>query len=190
MTTNPTKIVVLCEDKRHANFARYFFEHGMKIPSGRIKYQTAPPGMGAADQWVRENYPHFVQDFRSKSFQKTRGLVVIIDADEKTIRERLEQLEIELKNSEQDKRQDSERIAVFIPKWNIETWICYLLEYDVNENRSFKQDAPTNPKEYRSLVAALGQKNPYHLRDGVPRSLREACGELKRIFDDKQCIRS
>ncbi len=59
---------------------------------------------------------------------------MLIDADKATVQERLTQIDNTTEKAGQAKRQDGERVAIFVPKRNIETWLAYLQGQTVDEN--------------------------------------------------------
>jgi hypothetical protein len=179
------RVIVLCEDRQQYNFA-YHFLQGCGVHKSAIRRNLPDKGIGAGEQHVREEYPKEMKEYR-KHARENVALIVMIDADRYSVEDRLRYLENAL-SDEGLSRENSDRVAIFVPNRNIETWIYYLKGEDVDEDTDYK--GPSNKIiGCKSFASPLGQKNPYHLREGVPRSLRAACGELKRIFDDKQCIR-
>lgn len=183
--SNYVEVVVLCEDRQQEVFARNFLINCGVHPR-RVRYVICPGGKQAGEQFVRQNYPLRVKSYRSTCTYKTVGLVVMTDADKKTVTERLEELGNALVSDGLSNRQDGERIAVFIPKRNIETWIHYLQGEDVNESDVYPKLAREG--DCKPSVEQLAKKSHYRLTDDVPQSLRAACGELQRIFPEKQCI--
>jgi AAA15 family ATPase/GTPase len=108
-------------------------------------------------------------------------LIVLIDADKKTVAERLQQLNDTLTENSHPLRQPDEAIAVFVPKRNIETWIHYLHSENVDEETEytkFKKQSECKPY-VEQLVNQCYQGN---LDDNSPPSLKAACGELQRIL--------
>jgi hypothetical protein len=108
------------------------------------------------------------------------ALVVFVDADINTVDYRLEQLDKELLNAPLEKRQPDEKIAIFVPKRNIETWIHYLKGDKVNEEEVY----PKLPKESycKNFVKKLAHNRNEPLREDAPDSLKKACIELARII--------
>ena len=119
-------VVLLCEDKQHL----VFFERVLKNLRYVRKIRTfvAPSGEGSAEQYVRRQYPDQVQGIRRSHYACC--LVVATDADRYTMQQRLAQLEASLVESGKPQRSKDDPIAIFIPKWQIETWIRYLLSSD------------------------------------------------------------
>lgn len=76
-------------------------------------------------------------------------------------------------------RQPDEKVAIFVPTWNIETWLAYLTGQTVTES------LPNYPKLARErdcqpLVESLYQMcQRGSLRQPAPPSLEAACVEYK-----------
>ncbi|MBD2385503.1 hypothetical protein [Cylindrospermum sp. FACHB-282] len=100
----------------------------------------------------------------------------------KTVEERLKQLDVALTADSQEICKPDERIAIFVPKRNIETWIHYLQGETVNETDAYtkfrKNEAICKPG-VEQLVTQCSQGN---LDENVPPSLQAACGELQRLL--------
>jgi len=127
------EVVVLCEDRQQEVFARYFLV-SCGINPRRIRANICPKGKKAGEQHVRETYPKEVRAYRSRSAYQNIGLIVMIDADLRAVSERLRELDAVLGNDGQVRRHAAERIAVFIPKRNVETWIHYLTRPSRNQS--------------------------------------------------------
>jgi hypothetical protein len=139
-----TEAVILCEDRQQEIFARYFLiECG--INKRRIRVKIAKKGVGSGEQFVREKYPSEVKAFRSRNYLNI-SLVIFVDADVNTVNYRLKQLDEELLSALLNRRQTNEKIAIFVPKRNIETWIRYLKGNKVNEEAIYSK----LPKESRA----------------------------------------
>jgi len=106
------------------------------------------------------------------------ALVVVIDADMKSIEERIKSLD------DQNPRADTEKVAIFVPARNIETWFRYLDGHDYNEEESYKSlyKKGTSPRKFAEKLAKdiCSQGLP----DNAPPSLVHACQELKRLQID------
>ena len=108
-------------------------------------------------------------------------LIVLIDADKKTVEERLKQLDDALIENSQQLRQPSEAIAIFVPKRNIETWIHHLQCENVDEETEYtKFKKQSDCKPY--LDKLVNQCYQGNLDENAPPSLKAACGELQRIL--------
>lgn len=181
MTQRRAIVVILCEDRQQEVFARHFLQK--RGFSGPFRVEVCPKGEQSGEQYVRERYPNEVKAYRSKRNHLSIYLVVLIDADNKTVDERLQQLDSALEDDSQPRRQEDENIAVFVPKRNIETWIHYLKGETVDEETAY----PKLPKESdcKPSVENLLTQCPHGLDEDAPPSLHTACGELQRILPPK-----
>jgi hypothetical protein len=96
-----------------------------------------------------------VDQLRSKKHQQHLGLVVVIDADDKGFRGRVEELERRVASDARDgARRNEECVAYVVPAWEIETWYVHLCcpeARPIDETRDYK---PT--PEWRELAKDLG----------------------------------
>ncbi len=174
-----TEVAVLCEDLQQYTFV-YHFLIGCGVHPRRIRKVPYPIGEGSAEQFVRQQYPVEVKTYRSKRNHLQIGLVVMIDADARSVQDHFEELDEALTQARQDKRQPGERIGIFIPKRAIETWIYYLQGRAVNENDPYPHLA--RESDCKAVVETLAAQRHQPLAEDAPPSLQTACGELKRIF--------
>ena len=111
--------LVLCEDEQQSAFiCRFLKKKGMSV-----EYDYAPPGKGSGEQYVRENYPEYLELARKKN----RPLVVMIDADNLDADKRMRQLEDACQDQGVNNRGKAEAVAIFAPKAKVEDWIHHLL---------------------------------------------------------------
>jgi hypothetical protein len=180
MSEPRVRVVLLCEDSQHEAFCRRFLavEGWRKHEVLTVPYSV---GRGAAEQWVREQYPAEVRALRSGHVRK--ALLVMLDADERTVSQREQELAQSLSSAGGTPRMPDEKIGHFIPRRNIETWIAYLAGDDVDE--AGKKPYPKLPRErdcapmVRALKAMCDDRR---LREPAPESLMLACEEYdKRI---------
>src|SRR5258706_2983198 len=96
-------------------------------------------------------------------------------------------LEEQLKASGQSPRSVAERVGLFFPRRNIETWIEFL---NTGSPADEKKRYPklTEESDCYTGVDKLAAKNDYHLSSDVPAALPAACPEIRRIFPQKSCI--
>jgi hypothetical protein len=66
--------------------------------------------------------------------QSSHALAVFIDADNRTVENRLVELDDKLQENDLEKRQCHEKIGTFIPKKHIETWFRCLSFLKKNSN--------------------------------------------------------
>ncbi|RLC01426.1 MAG: hypothetical protein DRI57_31130 [Deltaproteobacteria bacterium] len=176
-----TRVVILCEDRQQEVFARHFLIN-CGIRKQRIYAKVAPKGLGSGEQYVREEYPEEVGSYRRFCNHKNISLVVLIDADMNTVTDRLKKLEDELVNASLAKRQPDEKIAIFVPKRNIETWISYL--QDQTQTIDEEKEYPKYKKESacKPFAEKLSANRNQALPENAPSSLKAACDELPRIL--------
>jgi hypothetical protein len=167
-----SKLVILCEDRQQEVFARHFLV-SCGVNPHRIYTDVCPSGQQAAEQYVRQKYPRSVISYRQIASHMAAGLVVLIDADRLTVVQRLKSMEDELTIAGVPSRSPEERIGIFIPKRNIETWIYYLKGTPVNEDDEYRH--LQNAGECKPYVENLARSRHQPLPDEAPPSLVIAC---------------
>jgi hypothetical protein len=175
-----TQIVVLCEDRQQEVFARHFLVN-CGINRHRIYPKVAPKGEGSGEHYVRRRYPQEVHAYRTHCNRINIALVVLLDADTRSLDERHKQLDGELERAGFDRRQSGEKIGVFIPKRNIDTWVHYLQGEPVNEVEAYSK-FEGNEGICKPLVAELARNRTSSLPEDAPSSLKAACEELHRVL--------
>jgi hypothetical protein len=174
------QLVILCEDQQQAFFARhYFIQRG--IHPRKIRVNINPGGQGSAEQYVREQYLREVIAYRSRSSHLAIALAVLIDADNYSVEQRMKQLTKVLEDNSQRPRQNNERIALFVPKRNIETWIHYLRDTAVDEESDYPKLVRTGDCK-PDVIRLVTEICPVGLPEDAPPSLQVACDELSRIM--------
>ena len=88
-----------------------------------------------------------------------------------------QRLEEQLQNANMESRKTGERIALLIPKRNIETWMVYLQGTPVDEESDYKQHALA--KNYKQAGITLAEQLRQQPRADCPQSLQMALNELK-----------
>ena len=171
-----SRLIVLCEDKQQETFMRRTLK-GLGFRNHEMYFVPEPDGRGSGEQFVRKSYAREVKAYRAHP-HKTAGVLVLIDADTKSLPERHVQLEKELKDAALIQRQPTENIPILIPKRNIETWISYLLGNSVNE-----ADVYPKLKEESDCWPGVDKLVNYYKANSLPSdsppSLQEGVGELK-----------
>jgi hypothetical protein len=104
----------------------------------------------------------------------------MIDADTLTVLQRHEQLDRALEGTGLTRRQSDEKIALLVPKRNIETWIHYLRKEQVNEEQIYRK--LEKPGECKPFVKELAEAPP-----NTPLVV-EAPPALKMAIDEMQII--
>lgn len=187
MSRRRVQLVILCEDIQHRAFAKGLFEaRGFR----NIRFLPIPEGRGAATQYVFEHYPERVKAYRilASRNQYSHALAVFIDADNRTVENRLRELDDKLEENDLEKRQCHEKIGTFIPKKHIETWLMYLMDRVVDGK---VVDEETSYKNAYQKIYRVRDCIPYAKRlandicpssslpNDAPVSLHKACDELK-----------
>jgi len=165
-----SQVIVLAEDQRHQRFVRrYLYRLGYK--NHDIREEPLPNGRGSGEQWVRDRYTRAVATYRGRHPQT--ALVVIIDADTRSVQERLRQLP--------GNRSADESIAILIPKRHIETWILCLNGERVDEETDYHSRQVDHLIKYTAATLWSWTRDeaapPLHCTE----SLRTAFPELRRI---------
>jgi len=181
-----SEIIVLCEDKLQKVFVLRFLKKGWKKGKYDVTVVPYPQGGsgGAGEKHVRDNYPRQLTACRARHAGTI--LIVVMDADAGTVDEHHRELEraCSCVQPPVGVRQASEPVVHVIPKRHIETWLAYLGNDDVDEDRSYRSDCGFRGCEAdcHSLVdrLAMACKNREQLAD-MPDSLGRACIEFERI---------
>ena len=107
------------------------------------------------------------------------ALATMIDADTKSVVDRQNELDASLTEAQLNRRQENERIGIFVPKRNIETWIQYLMGHAVDEMTEYP---PLKRKgDCKPYVKRFARDCHQPLEHKAPPSLQAACKELSRI---------
>lgn len=177
-----TEIVLLCEDKRHEQFARAFLRGFCpKIHRNRIRTRIPPP-VGDASQWVMQQYPQELKAYRSRANHMNVMLVVIVDADNLSTQARSDDLDSACLSAEVAIRWDKERVVYIIPKWAIETWILALAGNALDENKQITMTHKAKAqKQTTAMAQLLAELCKTQGQACLPASLVSACREFERI---------
>ena len=174
------RVTLLVEDEALERFSREVLID-LGYSRHEIRVTNYPVGKGSAKDWVNNQYPVHVRTIRSKSYQQL-ALVVGTDADEATVRERADRLVNSLENEGLAARQHQERIVLWIPKWNVETWLLYFAGDARDEDQNYRKDV-TKP-DYRAAGAAFVREFRSCMTDDsidTQPSLKSAYAETKRL---------
>ncbi len=128
------KYNILCEDKlTHCFIRRFLISQGVNAR----KINALPlPAAGCGEQYVRAQYPKQLSFLRSNSYV-SNVLVVAIDADFNTCIERQKQLDEACGEAGVDIRTAKDKLLLFVPNRNIETWIKHFDGEDVDEEHDY-----------------------------------------------------
>ncbi len=169
MSQRRATCIILCEDRRQSNFVRHCLKK-KGWNNREIKEKICPPALGSAEQFVRDQFPNELQDFRTRSAKAKTILITVVDGDVKGFGDRCEDLAVPFRN-------DDEAVAILIPTRNIDTWLYYLKGNRVNEeddykNRNEDKDCKQTAKKLLESCSSSGL-----ISDIPPSSLIKACDE-------------
>lgn len=171
-------IVLLCEDSQQEAFLRRFLD-SMGWDRRRFRIRKAPGGRGSGEQFVRTEFPRELAAYRQNRNRVAEALVVMIDGDNSGVQGRITQLSQACQDNQVAAPQQGERVAVFVPTWNIETWIAYLGGETVNEQESDyrRLQRERDCKPHVDTLVQMCREN--RLRDPAPDSLVAACYQYR-----------
>ena len=177
--------MVLCEDKQQRVFIyRFLLKAGVESYE-IIRIRNAPPAKGSGAGWVLDHYPDEIDAARKHKF----SLVVMIDGDNQGVEARLNQLATRLNQRDREcrhrgfsPRTDADRVAVFVPTRNIETWLYFLDGGDnVDESATYPKKFHRCERKCQPMVDAFREMClSGNLPDEAPSSLRAACEEYNK----------
>ena len=183
---NDYRITILCEDNAQYNF---IYQYARSLGASPRKVNRLPAHNNAT---VLDKYVAAVKKYR-QHYKENIILVVMIDSDEKTISEKLRSFDKALDEKKyrlnQTTRLDNEKILIFVPIRNIESWFHYIA--------TGKTDVETKTDEHGKLLSYKSQyqdNDAFNLADklkneictnglpeNAPSSLHHACNELQRF---------
>lgn len=188
---NLPEVTILCEDIDQERFIReYLICRGWsdrKIKNfgnfkGRTKNNNA---------LILKHYPDIVKSYQRRKYRNI-AVVVMIDADEETLHERMRSLHTVLDetagNLNRDPRLKDDKIAIFVPARNIETWFYYINHFGqaCDEITDYKNKSITIKERIelaKHSAKILAEEICPHGVDRIALpSLRYACTELQRLY--------
>ncbi|HYO64724.1 MAG TPA: hypothetical protein VEU33_01470 [Archangium sp.] len=112
-----------------------------------------------------------------------RALLVLVDADTEPEGGRETALDKRLRDAAQEPRKKGERIALWVPKRQIETWIHFLTHGKADEEMDYKRELGRRVPEYKPAAdrfAQLLERRRPLPSNAVP-SLKKAAVEFERL---------
>lgn len=180
MSRPEVRVVVLYEDEQHSKLVRQLTRKLGLRPEYFVR-------CGGCGDVIRRFEQELLAMRPRMSFQKNLGLLVVIDADDRTVTPRLKQLEAVVAASNTGgPRGPAERIAYLIPALEIENWyvhLCVPAARPIDEGHDYKPDAVWRElaKELgKAAKAAVDAWDPQPNRED-PASLVTARQELTRL---------
>lgn len=135
-TGRGVRFTVLVEDRALERFVRECL-YILGVHTREIRIVEYPAGRGSAKQWIDRQYPIQVQAHRRRSSENI-ALIVGTDADEQPVQQRVQRLAEVLQEARLNARAPHEQIAIWVPRWNIETWLLFLSGREVDESANHK----------------------------------------------------
>lgn len=161
------RMTLLYEDRQHEAFALRFLQK-MGWSTRDIQRVKAPGGRGAAEQFIRRQFPTELQALRRR--HGNVSLVVLIDGDHFGIKKRLAQLDEACDEKHIPHRGENESVFISVPTWNIETWLAYLGDETVSEDKSDyprlqrERDCQRHVDRLVDMCGPVNSENRPHLR--------------------------
>ena len=175
-TRRRVKYILVCEDQQHATFVRQFLNKARLVTyPDQLRVECSPTGRGAADRFVQETYVTELDAGRRTHVATT--LLVLTDGDAVGVNGRLHRLDDACKRQRVAVRSPADSVAVFVPTWNIETWLAYLDDQTVDESRKDypRLAKPGDCQKHVRVLVEMCQRG--ELRPPAPESLQLACEE-------------
>lgn len=181
MSRRRVGLVIICEDKQQEVFCRKLLtemQWKLRMPP---RIEMAPGGKGSAKKYVLRKFPNELSEYRGNRNKVNSKLLVVVDGDELGVERTIHSLSKSCKNESIEPRKNGEAVAIFVPTWNIETWLAYLDDQEVDEgNKHYPR--LRKPGDCHSHVKNLVEMcRKQELRDPAPESLRKACEEYQNI---------
>ena len=177
MSKPKVQVVILCEDRQTDAFARAYLKC-RGYTDYQIRTRMSPSAQGSAHTYVLNSYPQELEGRRHDPVN--RALAVFIDEDGKGAASLLRQLDKACGSQQVAPRDKDDRVGVFTPARNIETWLAYLSGQQVDETADYKKSG--------GLVASRKPASRLHglcragtLPEDAPPQLRQACVEFSRL---------
>jgi hypothetical protein len=180
MASRRVRVVVLCEGVADYRFAyRCLRECGWR--EDQITANISRSGRGSAFDHVLDSYSAEVHANRKGGGQ--RDLLVLIDADTQRDGGRERQLAERLRIAGEPVRKKGERISLWVPRRQMETWVHFLKHGKADEQSDYKRlhavrDEDRQPAAQK-FARMLAKRQP--LPSGAVRSMRKAVEEFERI---------
>jgi hypothetical protein len=175
------EIVVLGEDSMQINFATHYLKqdgHSYR----NVRLEISAKGRGSGEQFVREHYPEEVKYYRNRSSRRKAALIAAIDADTGSVADRERQLDEALIEAGENERENSEKIALLIPKRHIETSILCLTAENVDEAQDY-HDVKVIAKQIKDAATTFydWSRTGFAIPARCVPSLSRGLGEIRRI---------
>lgn len=136
MSSRTARVIILCEGIEDYDFARRALVR-LGWNKRLFEPRICPSGTQSGEQFVRENYAREVRAQRARQGIK---LLICTDADVHEVSERARQLAASLQAAGEPPRHRDERVALWIPRRNLETWVYLYAHGSVDEATNYKRE--------------------------------------------------
>ncbi len=187
--------LLLGEDEQALTF---LYRLVVGLGANRRRVTKLPPASdvtgACGSQYVVDRYARELPGFRAQAAKAKTALLVHLDADDRSVKARREELDRAVNSVRLKPRWDNEAIALLIPKRNLETWIAALDPTQLEARRGADPNLPLEERVFRHLSAESGcsgavealihllkSRAPAPLIPDLP-SLDEAVFELRRVW--------
>lgn len=167
---------VLCEDAQTRSFVISFLgEQGVDFR--KIHVNMSPAGKICGSEYVRQQYPTEAKLLSSKNYLRL-VLIVVADADMMSVDDRVRFVESKVEDLKFD--HTKECIIIWIPKRQIENWIHFFNDGELDENRDYQHSGKPDSckEEARKMSDYLSDIVKY---DVILPSLEFAKKEYERV---------
>lgn len=174
-----SQAVILCEDQQQEVFIRHFLMR-KGYSQRQMRIERCPSGKQAGEQFVREKYPAELKALRQRSARAETALLVMIDADKRSVAETAKWLDAICSEQGVAVRNQDDRAALLIPSRNIETWIHFLGGEAVDEKTTYSKlryESDCKPCVKELFEICSKGESPMDFPD----SLKMACVEYQRV---------
>lgn len=188
------EVTILCEDIDQERFIReYLICRGWDKRKIKDLSNTKGQAIKNNNALIVRDYPKLVNSYNRSRNYRNIAVVVMIDADNDTLDHRMRSLHIALDetagNSNKDTRNSDDKVAIFVPARNIETWFHYINSYPSGHECDEMTDYKDKTMSTKERIELAKRSARILAREICPRgvdgialpSLRHACKELQRL---------
>lgn len=178
------EIILLAEDVRQRKIIQRYLtkKRGYSHHCIRVIVPNTLKGETAGLTFIRTQFPDQVEALRTYLKKRSTILIVVADADNETVEDRVQDLDKRLIDAQKPARKSGEPILFVIPRRNVETWMHFLEGNAVDESTDYKSRCSNaNNGEFARKFADFAYPIQNWPAD-CPDSLRRTCQtELPRI---------
>jgi hypothetical protein len=180
-----SQTILLCEDRPQAALVRSYMDRcglNTKAPV-LLSLIASERAHGGNVNWVLREFPRQLQACRRRQARAKTLLIVVLDADNRSVDQRYADLDKALETAEFGSIDFSDPTVVLVPKRHIEPWIRAATAADANETDDYKFPQPTREKirEAAQRIHDWTHDDPVPDEDSCLPSLRRSFPEWRKI---------